>query len=78
MKVLIVIIILVILYIIIKYEKTIDKFGKEVTEKSNVPDKHVRFEKKNDKNQSDFNKGYKPSGKFIYGNDVLSTIKENS
>ena len=59
-----------------KTGKTIDKFGKEVTEKSNVPDKHVRFEKKNDKNQSEFNKGYKPSGKFIYGNDVLSTIKE--
>ena len=53
-----------------------NKFGKEIKEQTNIPGKNVRFEKTKDNNKKEFNSGYKPSGKFIYGNDVLSTIKE--
>ena len=59
-----------------KTGKIIDKFGKEIKEQTNIPGKNVRFEKTKDNNKKEFNSGYKPSGKFIYGNDVLSTIKE--
>lgn len=58
-----------------KTGKTIDKFGKEVQETNGI-DKKVRFEKKNTKQTPQVNKSYKPSGKFIYGNDILKTIKE--
>ena len=59
-----------------KTGKIIDKFGKEIKEQTNTPGKNVRFEKTNTDTKKDFNSGYKPSGKFIYANDVLSTIKE--
>ena len=62
--------------------KTVDKFGNEV-EETHMTDSHakkdngkkVHFQKKQDQ-KDDFNKLFKPSGKFIYGNDVLSKIKE--
>ena len=56
-----------------KTGKTIDKFGNEVAE-TIEPQRKVRFENK--EKSKDVNKGYKPSGKFIYGKDVLSTIKD--
>ena len=37
--------------------------------------KKVHFEKK-PKEQKNYNKEYKSSGKFIYSKDVLSTIKD--
>ena len=63
--------------------KTIDKYGNEVATKK---DKQVSFfnEMKKDpvitsKNnqKKEINTTYKPSGKFIYGNDILSTIQQN-
>ena len=58
-----------------KTGKIIDKFGKEMNEK--IPEKHVHFQKeKNKKTPKMFNKEFKPSGKFIYGDDILSNIKE--
>ena len=58
-----------------KTGKIIDKFGKEMNEK--IPEKHVHFQKeKNKKIPKMFNKEFKPSGKFIYGDDILSNIKE--
>ena len=59
-----------------KTGKTIDKFGKEIKQKTNTTGKNVSFEKTNTDTKKDFNSGYKPSSKFIYANDVLSTIKE--
>ena len=57
-----------------KTGKTVDKFGNETQE--TVKDKKVSFKNPTSKTDNNFNKTYKPSGKFIYGNDVLSTIKE--
>mgnify|MGYP005651855371 FL=1 len=57
-----------------KTGKTIDKFGKEIHEHIER-DKKVHFEKK-PKQQNNYNKEYKSSGKFIYSKDVLSTIKD--
>lgn len=57
-----------------KTGKSIDKFGNEVVEHNSIVDKKVRFEQKT-KDDKKYNKEYKPSGKFIYSNDVLSTIK---
>lgn len=60
-----------------KTGKTIDKFGKEMSQINDViPNKKVHFEKERSATTPSVNKSYKPSGKFIYGNDVLSTIKE--
>ena len=61
-----------------KTGKTIDKFGKEITETTvNVePEKKVRFSDKKQKTEQMFNKGYKPSGKFIYGKELSSTIRD--
>lgn len=60
-----------------KTGKTIDKFGKEMSQINDViPNKKVHFEKERSTTTPSVNKSYKPSGKFIYGNDVLSTIKE--
>tara|TARA_B100001057_G_C21998288_1_gene624975 strand:- start:156 stop:356 length:201 start_codon:yes stop_codon:yes gene_type:complete len=56
-----------------KTGKNIDKFGNEIQE-TFVVDKKVRFSQK-EKEDKKYNKEYKPSGKFIYSNDVLSTIK---
>ena len=58
-----------------KTGKSIDKFGNELNDtKSN---KNVSFKEDNKKNNDKtVNKNYKPSGKFIYGNDILKTIKE--
>lgn len=56
-----------------KTGKNIDKFGNEIHE-TFVVDKKVRFSQK-EKEDKKYNKEYKPSGKFIYSNDVLSTIK---
>ena len=52
----------------------IDKFGNETQE--TIKDKKVSFKNTSSKIDNNFNKTYKPSGKFIYENDVLSTIKE--
>ena len=57
-----------------KTGKNIDKFGNEIQE-TFVVDKKVRFSQK-EKEDKKYNKEYKPSGKFIYSNDVLSTIKD--
>tara|TARA_B100001093_G_scaffold493158_1_gene535030 strand:- start:472 stop:984 length:513 start_codon:yes stop_codon:yes gene_type:complete len=57
-----------------KTGKTVDKFGNETQE--TIKDKKVSFKNTSSKIDNNFNKTYKPSGKFIYGNDVLSTIKE--
>jgi|TARA_Y100000992_G_C21274337_1_gene499004 hypothetical protein len=62
--------------------KIVDKFGNQV-EETDITDSHakkdngkkVHFQKKQDQ-KDEFNKLFKPSGKFIYGNDVLSKIKE--
>ena len=60
-----------------KTGKIIDKFGKEMTRSDEpIPNKKVHFEKETKGATDSVNKSYKPSGKFIYGNDVLSTIKE--
>ena len=63
-----------------KTGKTIDKFGNEIENsiiQDNKLDRKVKFNensiKKNDKT---YNKGFKPSGKFIYGNDIMNTINE--
>ena len=58
-----------------KTGKSIDKFGNEVNDtKSN---KNVSFKEDIKKNDSkNVTKNYKPTGKFIYGNDILKTIKE--
>lgn len=58
-----------------KTGKIIDKFGNEINDtKSN---KNVSFKEDNKKNDNiNINKNYKPTGKFIYGNDILKTIKE--
>lgn len=63
-----------------KTGKTIDKFGNEIENsiiEDNKLDRKVKFNensiKKNDKT---YNKGFKPSGKFIYGNDIMNTINE--
>lgn len=58
-----------------KTGKTIDKFGKEIQPHIIERDKKVHFEKKT-KEQKNYNKEYKSSGKFIYSKDVLSTIKD--
>ena len=63
-----------------KTGKTVDKFGKEMAETSlktsnDKKDKKVHFGS-GTKEAPIFNKTFKPSGKFIYGDDVLSTIKE--
>ena len=55
-----------------KTGKIIDKFGNETTEE-NKSKKDSLF---NNKTTTTTNKSYKPTGKFIYGNDVLNTIKE--
>lgn len=61
-----------------KSGKTVDKFGNEI-ETSSVNDKKyerkVTFKEDKSKKES-FNKEFKPSGKFIYGNDVLKTIHQ--
>ena len=61
-----------------KTGKTIDKFGKEITDTALKvePEKKVRFSDKKQKTEQMFNKGYKPSGKFIYGKELLSTIRD--
>ena len=60
-----------------KTGKTIDKFGNEViTEQLFIANKKVHFEKEENKETKKINKSYKPSGKFIYGQDILSTIKD--
>lgn len=62
-----------------KTGKTIDKFGKEITQKSSFiqPQKKVSFQNENKKQEHKYNNGgFKPSGKFIYGKDVLSTIND--
>jgi hypothetical protein len=58
-----------------KTGKNIDKFGNEIKESVLDRDKKVRFEQKT-KEKPKYNKEYKSSGKFIYSNDVLSTIKD--
>ena len=68
-----------------KTGKTIDKFGREIEEKStdkysNIlakkeEDKKVRFDLKESKQKS-INDKYVPSGKFIYSNELLDTIRE--
>jgi len=61
-----------------KTGKTIDKFGKEITDTALKvePEKKVRFSDKKQKTEQMFNKEYKPSGKFIYGKELLSTIRD--
>lgn len=61
-----------------KTGKTIDKFGKEIIDTSVKfePEKKVRFSEKKQKTEQMFNKEYKPSGKFIYGKDLLSSIRD--
>ena len=57
--------------------KSIDKFGNEIKTTQSLSNTKVTFKEKINKNEkNNFNSGFKPSGKFIYGNDVLSTIKE--
>jgi hypothetical protein len=56
-----------------KTGKSVDKFGKE-SSTTNSAEKKVHFEAT--KKETKINNSYKPSGKFIYGNDVLSTIKD--
>lgn len=61
-----------------KTGKTIDKFGNEV--KSNKSSsllsskKNVSFS--DDSKQNKVNTTYTPSGKFVYGNDILKSIKD--
>tara|TARA_Y100000816_G_C26004816_1_gene525118 strand:- start:378 stop:899 length:522 start_codon:yes stop_codon:yes gene_type:complete len=60
-----------------KTGKSIDKFGNEIVEKENpfkMKDKKVSF--KDSQQNKSYKKGFNPSGKFVYSNDVLSTIKE--
>ena len=61
-----------------KTGKTIDKFGKEIISNNvlNKPDKKVSFKNDTKKEEHKYNQGFKPSGKFIYGKDVLSTIND--
>lgn len=61
-----------------KTGKRIDKFGNEIKDKEqhdkNLEKKHVSFEKTNvSKNVND---KYTPTGKFIYSNDILDTIRD--
>jgi hypothetical protein len=60
-----------------KTGKNINKFGQEIhddnSKKNHVlPKKSVSFEKNKKKNE---NEKYVPSGKFIYSNDLLDTIR---
>lgn len=60
-----------------KTGKNINKFGQEIHDndsKTNnvLPKKSVSFEKDKKKNE---NEKYVPSGKFIYSNDLLDTIR---
>lgn len=55
----------------------IDKFGNIINKKNdslkdNIHNKKVSF--KDDK--KNINKTYKPSGKFVYGNEILESIRE--
>jgi hypothetical protein len=61
-----------------KTGKTIDKFGNEMaTESSHRVEKKVHFQSETkEKGKDKYNQSFKPSGKFIYGNDVLNTIKD--
>ncbi len=56
-----------------KTGKLIDKFGNEV--QNDKGNKNVSFEKNTKENQT-VKQNYKPTGKFIYGNDILNTIKD--
>ena len=61
-----------------KTGKRVDKFGNEIEDKSNKLEhtvkKSVSFE---DKNKSkNVNDKYTPTGKFIYSNDLLDTIRD--
>tara|TARA_B110000467_G_C18304626_1_gene473767 strand:+ start:1277 stop:1807 length:531 start_codon:yes stop_codon:yes gene_type:complete len=63
-----------------KTGKSVDKFGNELEESplkiaTDKKGRKVHFGN-GPKETPNFNKSFKPSGKFIYGNDVLSTIKE--
>ena len=62
-----------------KTGKNINKFGVEIENKSNENDlmpnkKSVSFE--DDKKTKNVNEKYVPSGKFIYGNDLLNTLRD--
>ena len=62
-----------------KIDKNINKFGVEIENKSNENDlmpnkKSVSFE--DDKKKKNVNEKYVPSGKFIYGNDLLNTLRD--
>tara|TARA_B100001287_G_C22634380_1_gene506795 strand:- start:290 stop:817 length:528 start_codon:yes stop_codon:yes gene_type:complete len=62
-----------------KTGKNVDKFGNEIENKTNenkldTIKKSVSFE--NDKKTKNINEKYVPSGKFIYGNDLLNTLRD--
>ena len=62
-----------------KTGKIINKFGVDITNQNNENDlmhkkKSVSFEDKN--KTKNVNEKYVPSGKFIYSNDLLNTLRE--